>query len=162
MYYHCSEFRIFRSLNGLHFSVLSLYPSSVKNQARFRLHFSDHQFPPVASKKCYVVSSDLDFELSRISDPLAKSGYKFVNILKAPITKLEYSWNKQITKLKYSWNKQMNKTSSRLTNFTCFFLLLFFELLNPGRDEQAYLSFTPSFSQFHHRKSIYLKRLHQE
>ena len=79
-------------------------------------------FPPVASKRCYA--SDLDFELNRSSDPLAKSGYKFVGILKA-----------SITKLKYSWNKQMNKTSSKLTNFTCFLLLFFFELLNPGRDE---------------------------
>ena len=76
-------------------------------------------------KRCYVASSDLDFELNRSSDPLAKSGYKFVDILKA-----------SITKLKYSWNKQMNKTSSKLRNFTCsFFLLLFFELLNSSRDE---------------------------
>ena len=107
-------------------------------------------FPPVARKRCYVASLDLDFELNRSPDPLAKSGYKFIDILKALITKLEYSWN-----------KQMNNTPSKLTNLTCFFfLLLFFELLNPVRDE--YLSFTPSFPQFHHRKSIYLKHLHQE
>ena len=81
-------------------------------------------FPPVASKRCYVTSSDLNFELNRSPDPLAKSGYKLFDILKA-----------SITKLKYSWNKQMNKTSSKLKNFTCFFLLLFFELLNLGRDE---------------------------
>ena len=82
-----------------------------------------------------------------------KGGYKFVYKLKA-----------SITKLKYSWNKQMNKTSRKLTNFTCFFFffLLFFELLSAPRDEKSYLSFTPSFSQFHHRKSLYLKHLHQE
>ena len=66
-------------------------------------------FPLVASKRCYVASSDLDFELNISSDPLSKSGYKFVDILRA-----------SVTKLKYSWNKQMNKTSSKLTNFTCF------------------------------------------
>ena len=37
----------------------------------------------------------------------------------------------------------MNKTSSKLTNFTCFVLLLFLELLNPGRDETP-LSNTPA------------------
>ena len=100
----------------------------------------------------YVASSDLNFELNRSLDPLAKSGYKFIDILKA-----------SITKLKYSWNKQMNNTSSKLTNFTWFsFLLLFLELLNPVRDKKVYLSFTPSFSQFQHQKSIYLKHLHQE
>ena len=67
----------------------------------------------------------MDLELNRGSDLLAKSGYEFVDILKA-----------SIAKLKYSCNKQMNKTSSKLTNVTCFFFLfLFFELLNPGRDE---------------------------
>ena len=81
-------------------------------------------FPPVVSKRCYVAFSDLDFEVNRNSDPIAKSGYKFVDIL-----------NASITKLKYSWNKRMNKTSSKLTNFTCSFLLLFFELLTLGRDE---------------------------
>ena len=76
-------------------------------------------------KRCYVASSDLDFDRNRSLDAPAKSGYRFVDILKATITKLEYSWN-----------KQMNNTSSKLTNFTCFFfLLLFFELLNPSRDE---------------------------
>ena len=64
-------------------------------------------------------------DLNRSSDPLAKSGYKFVDIMKA-----------SITKLKYRWNKQMNKISNKLTNFTSFFfLLLSFELLNPGHDE---------------------------
>ena len=83
-------------------------------------------FPLVASKRYYVASSELDFELNRSSDPLAKSCYKFVDILKA-----------SITKLKYSWNKQMNKTSSKLNEFYLFFffLLLFFESMNPGRDE---------------------------
>ena len=59
-------------------------------------------------------SSDLDFELNRSSDPLPKSDYKFVAILKA-----------SITKLKYSWNKQMNKTLSKLTNFTLVFSCYF-------------------------------------
>ena len=36
----------------------------------------------------------------------------------------------------------MNKTSRKLTNITCFFLLLFFELLN--RDEYAFLSLLAS------------------
>ena len=45
VHYHCSEFQIFRPLNGSHFSVLSLYPNSVQNQARFCLHFSDHGKP---------------------------------------------------------------------------------------------------------------------
>ena len=45
VYYHCSEFQIFRSLNGLHFSVLSLYPNSVQNRAWFCLDFSDHSKP---------------------------------------------------------------------------------------------------------------------
>ena len=35
VYYHCSEFQIFRPLNGSHFSALSLYPNSVQNQAYF-------------------------------------------------------------------------------------------------------------------------------
>ena len=42
VYYHCSEFQIFRPQNGSHFLVLSLYPHSVQNQAWFCLHFSDH------------------------------------------------------------------------------------------------------------------------
>ena len=45
VYYHCSEFQIFRPLNGSHFLVLSLYPHSVQNQAWFCLHFSDHGKP---------------------------------------------------------------------------------------------------------------------
>ena len=45
VYYHCSEFKIFRPLNGSHFLVLSLYPHSVQNQAWFCLHFSDHGKP---------------------------------------------------------------------------------------------------------------------
>ena len=45
VYYHCSEFQIFRPLNGSHFSVLSLYPNSVQNQAWFCLHFSNHGKP---------------------------------------------------------------------------------------------------------------------
>ena len=45
VYYHCSEFQIFRPLNGLHLSVLSLYPNSVQNQAWFCLNFSDHGKP---------------------------------------------------------------------------------------------------------------------
>ena len=86
--------------------------------------YYSESFPPVVSKRCYVASSDLDIELNGSSNPLTKIGYKFIDILKA-----------SITKLKYSWNKQMNNTSSKLTNFTCFFLLLlFFELLNPVRD----------------------------
>ena len=32
VYYHCSEFQIFRSLNCLHFSILSLYPNSVQTR----------------------------------------------------------------------------------------------------------------------------------
>ena len=40
--YHCSECQTFRSLNGLHFSVLSLYPDFVQNWAWFCLHLSDH------------------------------------------------------------------------------------------------------------------------
>ena len=40
-------------------------------------------FSQVASGRCYVASSGLDFELNRSSDPLAKNGYKFVDILKA-------------------------------------------------------------------------------
>ena len=44
-------------------------------------------FPPVVCKRCYVASSDLVFELNRSSDQLAKSVYKFVDILKASITK---------------------------------------------------------------------------
>ena len=64
--------------------------------------------------KVTLASSDLDFELNRSSDPLAKRGYKFIEILKA-----------SIIKLKYSWNKQMNKTSSKLTNFTCSFSCYF-------------------------------------
>ena len=76
--------------------------------------YYSESFPPIASRRCYVVSSDLDFELNTSSDPLAKSGYKFVDILKA-----------STTKLKYSWNKQMDKTSSKLTNFTCFFFVTF-------------------------------------
>ena len=35
VYYHCSECQTFRSLNGLHFSVLSLYPDFVQNWAWF-------------------------------------------------------------------------------------------------------------------------------
>ena len=53
VYYHCSEFQIFRSLNGLHFSVLSLYPNSFQNLAWFCLHFSDHSKP----KQTDVISS---------------------------------------------------------------------------------------------------------
>ena len=45
VYYHCSEFQIFRPLNGSHFLVLSLYPHSVQNQAWSCLHFSDHGKP---------------------------------------------------------------------------------------------------------------------
>ena len=45
VYYHCSEFQILRPLNGLHISVLSLYPNYVQNQAWFCLHFSDHSKP---------------------------------------------------------------------------------------------------------------------
>ena len=87
--------------------------------------YCSESFPPVVSERCYVASSDLDFELKRSSDSLTKSGYKFVDILKASITKVNYSWN-----------KQMNKTLSKLTNFTSFFLLLSSNtLLNPGRDE---------------------------
>ena len=43
----------------------------------------------------------------------------------------------------------MNKTWSKLTNFTCFFFLVTFlrVRLNPGLDEQAYLSFTPIASR---------------
>ena len=37
VYYHCSEFQIFRPLNGSHFLVLSLYPHSVQSQAWFCL-----------------------------------------------------------------------------------------------------------------------------
>ena len=49
----------------------------------------------VASERCYVASLDLDFELKRSSDPLAKIGRhkkiqrNIVNILEAPITKLK-------------------------------------------------------------------------
>ena len=45
VYYHRSEFQIFRSLNGLHCSVLSLYPNSVQNRAWLCLHFSNHSKP---------------------------------------------------------------------------------------------------------------------
>ena len=45
VYYHCSEFQIFRPLNGSHILVWSLYPYSVQNQAWFCLHFSDHGKP---------------------------------------------------------------------------------------------------------------------
>ena len=45
VYYHCSEFQIFRPLNGSHFLVLSLYTHSVQNRAWFCLHFSDHRKP---------------------------------------------------------------------------------------------------------------------
>ena len=45
VYYHCSEFQIFRPLNGSHFLVSSFYPHSVQNQAWFCLHFSDHGKP---------------------------------------------------------------------------------------------------------------------
>ena len=45
VYYHCSEFQIFRPLNSSHFLALSLYPNSVQNQAWFCLHFSDHGKP---------------------------------------------------------------------------------------------------------------------
>ena len=45
VYHHCSEFQIFRPLNGSYFLVLSLYPHSVQNQAWFCLHFSDHGKP---------------------------------------------------------------------------------------------------------------------
>ena len=61
------------------------------------------------------------FELNRSSDPPAKSSYKFVDILKA-----------SITKFKYIWNKQMNKTSSKLTNFTCYFLVTFLQIVESG------------------------------
>ena len=83
--------------------------------------YYSESFPLFASKRCYVAFSDLYFELNKPSDPLTKSGYKFVNILKA-----------SITKFKYSWNKQMNKTSSKLTNFTCFFLVTFFRIVESG------------------------------
>ena len=83
----------------------------VKNTTASHLH-------QLLLKDVAVASSDLDFELNRSSDPLAKSGYKFVDILKA-----------SITKLKYSWNKQMNKVSSKLTNFTCFFLVTFLRIV---------------------------------
>ena len=53
--------------------------------------YHSESFPPVASKRCYLASSDLDFELNRSLDSLAKSSYKFVDILTASITKLEYS-----------------------------------------------------------------------
>ena len=82
----------------------------MKSERRFKTErfeglksFSNHNgqkyysesFPPVTSERlCYVASSDLDFELNRSKDPLAQSGYKFVDILKASITKLKYSWNK--------------------------------------------------------------------
>ena len=42
--------------------------------------YYSESFPPVASKRCYVACSDLDFELNRSLDPLAKSGYEFVPI----------------------------------------------------------------------------------
>ena len=71
--------------------------------------------------RCYVASSDLDFELNRSSDPLAKSRYKFIDTLKAAITKL-----------KYRWNKQINNTSSKLTNFTFFFLVIFLPIVESG------------------------------
>ena len=45
VYYHCSEFQVFRSLNGLHFSVLSLYRNSFQNWAWFCLHFFDYSKP---------------------------------------------------------------------------------------------------------------------
>ena len=35
-----------------------------------------------------------------LSSTEAKSGYKFVDILKASITKLKYSWNKQMNTVK--------------------------------------------------------------
>ena len=87
-----------------------------------------------------------NIELNGSSDPFAKSGYKFIDILMA-----------SITKLKYIRNIQMNKNIEQTDQFYLCFLLLFFELLNPGRDEQAYL--LASFSQSYHRKSIYLKHL---
>ena len=83
---------------------------SLKSFSKYNgyIYYSE-SFPPVASERCYVPSSYLDFELNRNLDPLAERGYKFVDILKALITKLNYSWN-----------KQMNKTSNKLRAYLSF------------------------------------------
>ena len=52
VHYHCSDLR---SLNGLHFSVLSLYPNSVQNRAWVCLNFSDDSKPKQTFKFCIPV-----------------------------------------------------------------------------------------------------------
>ena len=49
-------------------------------------------FSSVAFKRCYVASSDLDFDLNRSSDSFSKrpyNGIKLADILKGSITKLK-------------------------------------------------------------------------
>ena len=49
-------------------------------------------FSSVVFKRCYVASSDLDFQLNRSSDPFPKrplNGIKLADILKGSITKLK-------------------------------------------------------------------------
>ena len=45
--------------------------------------------PPVASRGRGVASLDLDFRINGGSDPLAKGGNKFIDILRTSITKLK-------------------------------------------------------------------------
>ena len=63
---------------------------SLKSVSKHRvIKCKSNAFSQVAFKRYYVASLDLDFELSRSSDPLAKNGNKLADILKASITKLK-------------------------------------------------------------------------
>ena len=54
----------------------------------FQKHYNE-SFPQVASKRSNVASLDLDYELNKSSDPLAKNDNNFTDMLKASITKLK-------------------------------------------------------------------------
>ena len=53
------------------------------------IKYYSESFSPVAFKRCYVASLDVDFDLKRSSNPLAENGVKLAGILKASITKLK-------------------------------------------------------------------------
>ena len=56
----------------------------MKSASKHRvIRYYSESFCPVAFKRCHVASLDLDSELNRSSDPLAKNGIKLADILKA-------------------------------------------------------------------------------
>ena len=95
------HFASFRSEQGIDLELKSACHfkterfESLKNVRKQHVQkYYSESFPRVASKTRNVAFLDIDFELNKSSNPLAKNGNKFIDILKASITlRIVESWS---------------------------------------------------------------------